>query len=70
MLRSPLLCICQNPLSRSNSVTYLAGPIILMQSSIPRMGKVSTEFTLWLSVHMQNVSSGFGTRIHGKLNLL
>ena len=39
---------CQNPFSRSNFVTYLACPILLIQSLIPGMGYVSvlvTEFT-------------------------
>ena len=39
----------QNPLSRSNFVTYLACPMLSMQSLIRGMGKVSvlvTEITL------------------------
>ena len=52
MLISPELClsmVCQNPLSRSNFVTYLACPMLLIQSSIRQMGNVSvlaTKFTL------------------------
>ena len=64
--------ICQNPLSRSNLVTYLACPLFSMQSSIRGMGKVSvlvTEFTLRQSVHMRNDLSGFGTRIQEELHL-
>ena len=42
--------ICQNPLSRSNLVPYLACPILSIQTSVSGMGNVSvlvTEFTLW-----------------------
>ena len=45
----PLKVFYQNPLKRSNFVTYLACPMLSMQSSIRQMGNVSvlgTEFTL------------------------
>ena len=47
---------CQNPFRRSNSVTYLAFPALLIQSSILTIGEVSvlvTLFTFLQSAHIQ-----------------
>ena len=73
MLSSPLILfcgrICQNPFRRSNIVTYLAFPILSIQSSILGIGKLSVllkELTFLKSVHIRYVPSGFGTRIQGE----
>jgi hypothetical protein len=59
--------------SKSNFVTYLARPILFIQSSIRGIGNESyfvKLLTFLLYVHILKVLSGFGTNMHGELQLL
>ena len=77
MLRSPLLYLSEVfakiPISRSNFVTYLACPMLSIQSSIRAMGNVSVfgNRSYFTVVHTHaKCPIRFGTRIQGGLHSL